>query len=632
MRLVCTGLPALLLYIAAAPAPHLGAQPVGAPQIQKVEPPNWWIGHSINPVRIMVRGRNLAGARIDGNAEGVQFGFSGTNAAGTYLFADLRIDPRTTAGARRLRIVNSRGSAELPFEVLQPLPRAGRFQGFSADDLIYLIMPDRFSNGDPSNDDPPISKGLLNRQKSRYYHGGDLQGIINRLPYLKDLGISALWLNPVYDNANRLNEREKYDSQPITDYHSYGAVDFYAVDEHFGDIAKFKELVDSAHRAGMKIIQDQVANHTGPYHPWVDDPPTPTWYNGTEKNHLANTWQTWTLIDRYASPAMQRATLEGWFIDILPDLNQWDEEVSRYLIQNTLWWIGMTGLDGIRQDTLPYVPRAFWSKWMRAIKREYPGFRVVGEAWDDDPAWVSFFQGGRQHFDGVDSGIDALFDFPLAAAVRQVFAGNKPLRDIPAVLAKDYLYVDPGMLVTFLGLHDMPRFMNEPGVTPGGLRQACSLVLTTRGIPLIYYGDEIAMPGGPDPDNRRDFPGGWPDDPQNAFEASGRSPEQNATVDHVRTLAHLRRELAPLRKGTLLHLQASEQTYAYARVSGSDVAVVVLNQADRDTPVEVPVDATGLVDGTTLHNRLGAPLTVTVHKGTLILTLKPRSTVVLIPQ
>ncbi len=233
-------------------------------------------------------------------------------------------------------------------------------------------MPDRFANGDPTNDDPPQSPGLLDRSKGRYYHGGDLQGVIDHLPYLKNLGITALWMNPVYDNNNGLNEKETYDGKAITDYHGYGAVDFYAVEEHLGDLALFRKLVDDAHKLGLKVIQDEVANHTGPYHPWVKDSPTPTWFNGTEAKHLANTWQTWTLQDPNSPPAMQKATLDGWFINILPDLNQDDPECARYLIQNTLWWVGVSGMDAIRQDTLPYVPRSFWRDWMAAIKREYP--------------------------------------------------------------------------------------------------------------------------------------------------------------------------------------------------------------------------------------------------------------------
>src|SRR6185295_13460437 len=386
----------------------------------------------------------------------------------------------------------------------------------------YLAMPDRFANGDPRNDDPG-ARGLLDRSKGRYYHGGDFQGLIGKLPYLQDLGITALWLNPWYDNANRLNEKETYDGKAITDYHGYGAVDFYAVDEHLGDLAKLRELVDAAHARGIKVIQDQVANHTGPYHPWVTDPPTPTWYNGTSAKHLANTWQTWTLQDPHASPEVQRATLEGWFIDILPDLNQDDPEVARYLIQNTLWWIGVSGLDGIRQDTLPYVPRRFWRDWMAAIKLEYPRLKVVGELFDGDPAMLEFFEGGAQHFDGVDSGIDSLFDFPLFFKVREAFGQGKNLREVANLLARDHLYRDPASFVTFLGLHDVPRFMNEPGATLDGLKLAFTFLLTARGTPLVYYGDEIALPGGGDPDNRRDFPGGFPGDARSAFESGSRS-------------------------------------------------------------------------------------------------------------
>ena len=359
----------LLLIV---PLIGMSAGVAATPEVTKVEPPSWWIGHSINPVRLLIRGRNLEGARAIPDGAGVTAGSTLVNAAGTYAFVDIAIAREAKPGAHRLRIVTAGGEASAPFEVLRPLPREGRFQGFSPDDVIYLIMPDRFSNGDPSNDDPAVSRGMWDRQKPRYYHGGDFQGIVDRLPYLKDLGVTAIWINPVYDNVNHLNEREQDNGQAITDYHGYGAVDFYGVEEHFGTLTRFRELVDAAHRQGIKVIQDQVANHTGPYHPWVTDSPTQTWFHGTETHHLANTWQTWTLVDPHATPELQQATLDGWFIDILPDLNQDDQEVARYLIQNTLWWVGISGLDGIRQDTLPYVPRRFWRDWMAAIKRQYP--------------------------------------------------------------------------------------------------------------------------------------------------------------------------------------------------------------------------------------------------------------------
>ena len=296
------------------------------PEVSKVEPPSWWAGHSINPVRVLITGRTLSGASVEAVGAGIRTGLTRVNAAGTYLFVVVLIDGRGQAGARRLRIGTPAGTTEAIFEIEAPLPRAGRFQGFSNDDLIYLLMPDRFSDGDASNNDPAVSRGLYDRAQGRYYHGGDLQGIINRLPYLKDLGVTAIWLNPWYDNVNHLNEREMPEGKPITDYHGYGAVDFYGVEEHFGTMAKLRELVEKAHALGLKVIQDQVANHSGPYHPWVKDSPTPTWYNGTEANHINETWQTWTLRDPHATYQMQQATLEGWFLNILPDLNQYDEE------------------------------------------------------------------------------------------------------------------------------------------------------------------------------------------------------------------------------------------------------------------------------------------------------------------
>jgi len=591
---------ALLLISVAA---NLLAAP---PEVSKVEPPNWWIGHSINPVRLLIHGRNLAGARAVAESPDLEAGPARVNAAATYLFVDVTIAPNATPGPHPLRIVTAGGEASAPFDVLQPLPRAGRFQGFSPDDIIYLIMPDRFANGDPSNDDPAVSRGLFDRRKPRYYHGGDFQGIVDRLPYLKDLGVTAIWINPVYDNVNHLNEHERYNGEGITDYHGYGAVDFYGVEEHFGTLPQFRDLVDAAHREGIKVIQDQVANHTGPYHPWVHDSPTPTWFHGTEAHHVANTWQTWTLIDPHATPELRAPTLDGWFIDILPDLNQDDPDVARYLIQNTLWWVGISGLDGIRQDTLPYVPRRFWRDWMDAIKREYPQLRVVGEVFDGDPAMTSFFQGGQARFDGVDSGVDTVFDFPEFFAIRHAFAEGKPIRDVAVTAAHDYLYPNASLLVTFLGLHDVARFMNETGATAEGLELAFTFLMTARGIPMVYYGDEIGMRGGGDPDNRRDFPGGWKEDTRNAFTAAGRTPQEQAIWDRVRRLARLRGELEPLRRGPMVNLCASEQSYGYARTGPASPVVVLINNAPDAADVDCDLSALRLTEGARLVDRLEA--------------------------
>jgi len=452
------------------------------PEILKVAPPSWWTRSTLNPVRLMIHGRNLQEARVD--IQGLRIiNKPKITERGTYIFVDVFIAPNAQPGRRAISVTTPRGSARSSFEVLPPLNRTGRFQGFSPEDVMYLIMIDRFADGDPSNNDPAQSRGLYDRKNKFYYHGGDLQGVIDHLPYLKDLGVTAIWLTPWYDNYDRLNEIELKEDKPSTGFHGYNPQDFYAVEEHFGTQAKLRELVETAHRSGLKIIQDQVMNHTGPYHPWVDDPPTPTWFNGTKSEHLKNSFQTWVLHDPRAVESLKQETMEGWFLDFLPDLNQHDAEVSRYLIQNTLWWIGTTGLDGIRMDTWQYVPNSFWRDWTHAIKREFPSFRVVGEVKDGDVVHTSFFQGGKVRFDGVDSGLDSLLDFPLFYPIRHAFAEGKPIDEIPKTLAKDYLYTNPEILVTLLGGHDDGRFMSEKGATIEGLKLANAFVLTTRGVP-----------------------------------------------------------------------------------------------------------------------------------------------------
>ena len=562
----------------------VGAQ---APVIEKVDPPNWWGRHSINPVRVLIRGKNLAGAQLV--CPNLRCARVNVNAAGTYAFVDVTIPIAATPGSYPLTLRTAAGTAPVPFTVSTPLARAGRFQGFNQDDAMYLVMPDRFANGDTTNDNPAVAPGLQDRSKTRYYHGGDLEGLRRKLPYLKQLGITAIWLNPLYDNNNALNRKEMYDGQPMADYHGYGATDMYAVDEHFGDMALFKAVTDEAHAMGLKIILDMVANHTGPYHPWASDSPTPTWFHGTTELHPNNTWQTWTLHDPYSSAAMRRETLDGWFINILPDFNQDDPEVARYIIQNTLWWVGMSGMDGIRQDTWPYVPRAFWRDWMNAIKKEYPTLKVVGEVLDGDPTFVSFFQGGKTQYDGIDDKVDALFDFPIHFTLRNVFARGGSIRDLPQMFARDYLYPNPSALVTLLGLHDVNRFMNEPGATSAGLKLGYTVLATARGTPLIYYGDEIALPGGGDPDNRRDFPGGWRGDPRNAFEASGRTAVEQSVWSHLQTLLMLRANRPALRRGQMENLHVSDQTWVYRRGG----TVVAINSGTTPSTVSLPAMTLG---------------------------------------
>lgn len=579
----------LLRLAAALAAVALAGGPARAqaPEVLKVDPPSWWAGHSINPVRLLIRGRNLAGARME--CPRLACSAVEVNAAGTYAFVDVTVDGGVAPGAYPLTLRTDGGEARVAFTVSPALPETGRYEGFGPDDVIYLLMPDRFANGDPRNDEPAASRGILDRAHPRRWHGGDLEGVRRKLPYLRDLGITAIWMNPIYDNTNTLDFKEVYEGQPTTAYHGYHAIDHYAVDERFGDMAALRRLVDEAHAQGIKVILDMVANHTSPHHPWVEDSPTPTWFNGTAERHLSNNWQIWALADPHATPDLRRPVLDGWFVDLLPDLNQDDPEVARYIIQNTLWWTGMSGIDGIRQDTWPYVPRSFWREWMAAIRREHPRMRVVGEVFDGDPATVSFFSGGRARWDGIDDGVDALFDFPLFFPLRRAFVEAGPLREVAQMLGRDHLYEDPASLVTFLGLHDVARFMGEPGATHEGLRLAYTFLLTARGTPLLYYGDEIGMPGGGDPDNRRDFPGGWPGDPRDAFQASGRTPEEQATFAHVRRLLRLRAERGELRQAPVVNLHVADQQYVFRR----GATVVALNNDTTAAEVRIPATSLG---------------------------------------
>jgi len=599
-----------------------------APTVEKIEPPNWWANYSINPVRVLVRGQNLTGANVVAPSGNGLKAYNFRNSDnGHYLFFDVEIAPSAKVGKYNLQIQTRSGNVNAPFEISPKIDRRNRFQGYTPDDVIYFLMPDRFADGDASINDPAKSKGLYDRAKGRHYHGGDLQGVIDKLPYLKSLGVTAIWTTPVYDNNDKVDTKEVYPNVPeTTGYHGYGAVDMYAVDEHLGDMAKLRELIDKAHQNGIKIIQDQVANHTGPYHVWANDPPTATWWNGTLENHLSNNWQKWTAMNPRATYQTQRRNIDGWFIDILPDFNQDDAEVEKYLIQNSLWWLEMNGFDAIRMDTLPHVPRTFWQKWGSAIKREYPNVNILGELFDSDPALISYFQTGRRGHDGVDTQIDTLYDFALFYPIRNAFAQGKPIREVSQMFSKDWLYPNSEVLTTFLGVHDMPRFMNEEGATVEGLKMAQTLIMTSRGTPLLYYGDELAMRGGGDPDNRRDFPGGFPGDARNAFTNSGRTAEEKDVWNHLALLGKLRTELAPLRRGKTIDLLDEEQQSAFARMSDSQTVLMVFNNDSKAAEVLFDVSMIKqFAPNSILIDRLGKVSDVKIKSGKVKFTMPTRT-------
>jgi glycosidase len=568
-----------------------------APVVTKVEPPNWWVGLTPD-VMVLLSGKNLQATHAQCNLSDVVVSRTQSSTNGDYLFVWLRFSAQLKSGTAVCRIVTPKGGTSFEFPIAARKQILGRNSGLSPDDVIYLIMPDRFADGDPTNDEPAEFPGTHDRSKLRAYHGGDLRGIEAHLPYLKDLGVTTLWLTPIVKNGS------------AADYHGYGAIDLYTVDPHLGTLADYQRLVEATHRLHMKIFFDIVPNHVGPLNPWVKDPPMADWFHGSAEQHLSTLsplngnfyGQPGTkektndlfeaLADPHATSQMRRNLTEGWFFGKLPDMNTENSSVIQYLSQNSIWWAEATGLDGYRIDTFPYVSRAFWAQWHEQLRRIYPRLSTVGEVFHPDPVVTSFFAGGRKGWDGIDTQLTTLFDFPLYFAMRDVLLNGAPSGRIANVLRQDALYPHPDFLVPFFGNHDTTRFAGAANSTPEKLKLAFALAITMRGIPEIYYGDEIGMPGGGDPDNRRDFPGGWPDDSHNAFTREGRTPEQEEIFEYVQALLRLRRQHDALRGGKLWQLASDDSSYTFLRESDDEKLVVAFHDGTSTKTVSLSLQGT----------------------------------------
>ncbi|MGB9464853.1 MAG: alpha-amylase family glycosyl hydrolase [Candidatus Acidiferrum sp.] len=563
----------------------------------KVEPPSWWI--NLTPeLMLLLSGHNLEATHVVCNLPSVLVERTQATAAGDYLFVWLKIGPETKSGTAVCRVTTPTATTSFELPLATRAMKLGKFQGLAQEDVIYLIMPDRFANGDPTNDAPVEDPGTHDRSNPRAYHGGDLRGIRDHLLYLKDLGVTTLWLTPILKNG------------AAQDYHGYGAVDLFAVDPHLGTIQEYQNLVSEAHKQGMKIFFDLVPNHVGPKHPWVAEPPLPDWFHGAHQHHTSSSEGISgtfygktdkpaitndpfeTLVDPHAPPRLSRNLTDGWFFNVLPDLNTENPTVAEYLLQNSIWWAETSGLDGYRLDTFPYVSRKFWSTWHAGLHRIYPYLTTIGEVFHPDPSVTSFFAGGQKRFDGIDSGLNTLFDFPMFFALRDVLLRDAPTGHIADVLRHDSMYVHPDSLVTFFANHDVPRLASAEGASPAKLKLAFGLTLTLRGIPELYYGDEIGMPGGGDPDNRRDFPGGWPDDPKNAFTSEGRTAEQQELFTYAQTLLQLRREHPALQNGKLWHLFSDESAYVFLRQTEEERVLVAFNNSAEPRALRIPLNDT----------------------------------------
>jgi glycosidase len=594
-------LPSFFLVVSwGVPAPIAGQEQKAdesAPAVSKVEPPSWWVG--LTPeVMLLLSGHDLEAMHVSCNLPTLRVSRTQSSAGGNYLFVWLKIGAETKSGTAVCRITAPKGTTSFELPLAARTPTLGKLQGLSQDDVMYLIMPDRFANGDPSNDEPADAPGSHDRSKPRAYHGGDLVGIKNHLPYLKNLGVTTLWLTPIVKNG------------ATQDYHGYGAVDLYAVDEHLGTLRDYQALVAAAHLQHMKIFFDAVPNHVGPKHPWVSNPPLPDWFHGTLKQHLdsfsplkgsfygkaagekAGNDPFESLVDPHAPAWMKRNLTEGWFFGILPDLNTENPAVAQYLLQNSIWWAETSGLDGYRVDTFPYLGRQFWADWHAGLRRLYPYLTTVGEVFHPDASVTSFFAGGVRRYDGIDSGLSTVFDFPMYFTIRDVLLRNAPAGRIADVLRHDALYVHPERLVTFFANHDVPRFASEEGSSPAKQKLAFALTITLRGIPEIYYGDEIGMPGSGDPDNRRDFPGGWIGDSNDAFVQSGRTRAQQEVFSYVQALLGVRREHEALRAGRMWHLASDESSYVFLRESEEEQIAVAFNNSDKARELQIPLNGT----------------------------------------
>ena len=594
---------------------ELYAQPASTPVINRIDPPNWW--PALPDPMLLIYGRNLNEAKFAVSGRGVRILRNETSSNGHYAFLWLATKQ---AQPQDLQITasNAAGSAESSFALQARPPAQGRYRGFNPADVIYLVMTDRFADGNPDNDQPGYAPDA-----PRGWHGGDFAGIRQHLDYLQQLGITALWTTPILSNGNMPES-----------YHGYAAVDLYAVDSHFGSLDDYRRLADDLHARGMKIVFDIVPNHIGVQHPWILDPPAPDWLHGSLEHHEHAESNFEALVDPHAPASARFDTTHGWFTDGMPDLNQENPLVATYLIQNGIWWIETAGLDGLRIDTFPYVGRAFWSEFHRVIRENYPDLTTVGEVFNPDATITSYFAGGASH-EGIDTGLYTPFDFPTYFALRDVLAHGKPMTELQSVLADDRLYPHPERLVTFFGNHDTVRFRSEPGSSIAKLKLAFALLATLRGTPEIYSGDEIAMEGNEDPDNRRDFPGGFKGSTHNAFTTDGRTAEENDVFAWASALLHMRTTHAAITGRGQQDLFADPSSFAFLRGDdlntgcpggkGPERILVLANAADQARQLDLTTARTGLENCSTFTPLLpsSAPKIERAADGKLKVMIQP---------
>lgn len=553
-------------------------QTARAMDVKKIAPSFWWAGMKHSELQILLYGDDLASSDVTLSGEGVYLEevVKQDNPNYLLLYVDLS---EAKAQTFHIQLKNGKKQLQIPYELKTRTRKGEDVKGFTSEDVLYLIMPDRFSNGNPEND---VVKGMketkLDRTDSFARHGGDLQGISNHLDYIADLGVTAIWLNPTQENDMEGGS-----------YHGYAITDYYQVDRRFGSNEDFRDMVDKAHGKGLKVVMDMIFNHCGSENYLFKDKPSKEWFN-FHSNYVQTSFKTASVMDIHASEYEKKIATDGWFTSVMPDFNQRNRHVARYLIQSSIWWIEYAGINGIRQDTHPYADFDFMSQWCKEVLEEYPYFNIVGETWLNSNVLVSYWQKDSKLAAPLNSNLPTVMDFPLQALMNQAFdeetgewgGGLYKLYDYQT---QDLVYANPMNLLTFLDNHDTSRFTrtDEMAQNLKRYKQALVFLLTTRGIPQIYYGTEILMTGDKgkgDGDLRKDFPGGWPGDVRNCFEASGRTPLENEAFEFTRKLLNWRKGNPVIGKGTLKHYSICQGVYVYQREFNGKSVVVVMNGTD----------------------------------------------------
>ena len=597
-----------LLLLAVAVATCVAAVAKDAVKLD-FEPPFWWSGMNETSLQIMVHGDGVrdaatvvdtdkSGAVIDSvvrlDSPNYQLVYVNTAAVkpGTTLNFSFKIGKKTVRAAYEMRARDGKPHTT-----------------FDAADVLYLIMPDRFADGDPSNNVLTSMRFPVevDRTKPNSRHGGDLKGIENHLGFIDSIGVTAIWLNPVLEN-----------DMPDGSYHGYATTDYYRVDPRFGTNEEYAALIAKAHDRGLKVVMDMIFNHSGSEHRWMHDMPSHDWYNHPAGDVMTN-FRLSTINDPYVSDFDLDRSVNGWFVPSMPDLNQLNPHVMKYLIQNSIWWIEYSRIDGIRMDTYPYADMLSMASWIRAIHKEYPGYNVVGECWYGEAAGTAYWQDkSRLNLKGRTE-LPTVMDFPLMLIAPKAFSQvtlpwADGLNEIYNRLSLDYLYEDPQHVLTFLDNHDTDRFLPAMPENLRSWKQAVTFLLTSRGIPQIYYGTELLMFGDrkvADGCVRQDVPGGFPGDDHNEFTAAGRSALQNEAFDFISRIAHWRRGNDAIARGSLKHFMPSNGMYVYERKSSSRRAIVIMNGNDADADIDMSVYREIMRPGDTFTDVLtGAKVTI----------------------